>query len=605
MDAELQKRINEVVAHLQLMMSESAEYQLMDPIAKMMLVALMYETQKIRDSIDAFDQRIIDRFCEDFIPIQQIEAMPAIALVSPIFKKNKDHDCVPINSGVSFAYREKSNKATINYLPLFKNTLVPFEDVYVLTNNRLTNKKQSYDIQMECPNTLWVGIQTKAEIEALCGVSLFIGKNDNVYPQTVSVVGNTVEPLEFSTMSRIEDIEMLEPFDSQQVSNRFLSIIEYWKGILQDLPNGVLITVTDQTNDRDMFKKRAYPRVFQNWLESEVLNCFNEDTLWLQVDFPDNYVVADDCQVILNVIPVVNVEVSSVTLTQTSPIAKLQKQEDSFFLSILETSNAAHKQGFSMSAEEFVIRDFDAHCYHHGDLYRDIRNLYNRFVEDYYAFIEYNGLKDGQDIKRLKELVNKIAKSVGEKNDKFKYDSGTYVMKNIKQLTNSSVTKVSFLTTQGALGNKLSAKIDGTDSSSKLECKKLPVIESNVPVITSAVGGKDKATADERYELIRYYSLTNDRLYTKMDVEAFVRKELIAIFGKDEFKRISVIVHVEGTAGKDFLQRGLYVDIEFKDKKNHILAMDEDLENRLYRNIINHSCISMPIKICLINNKEE
>lgn len=354
-----------------------------------------------------------------------------------------------------------------------------------------------------------------------------------------------------------------------------------------------------------MFKKRAYPRVFQNWLESEVLNCFNEDTLWLQVDFPNNYVVADDCQVILNVIPVVNVEVSSVTLTQTSPIAKLQKQEDSFFLSILETSNAAHKQGFSMSTEEFVIRDFDAHCYHHGDLYRDIRNLYNRFVEDYYAFIEYNGLKDGQDIKRLKELVNKIAKSVGEKNDKFKYDSGTYVMKNIKQLTNSSVTKVSFLTTQGALGNKLSAKIDGTDSSSKLECKKLPVIESNVPVITSAVGGKDKATADERYELIRYYSLTNDRLYTKMDVEAFVRKELIAMFGKDEFKRISVTVHVEGTAGKDFLQRGLYVDIEFKDKKNHILAMDEDLENRLYRNIINHSCISMPIKICLINNKEE
>lgn len=601
----MQKRINEVVAHLQSMMSESAEYQLMDPIAKMMLVALMYETQKIRDSIDAFDQRIIDRFCEDFIPIQQIEAMPAIALVSPVFKKNKDHDCVPINSGVSFSYREKSSKATINYLPLFKNTLIPFEDVYVLTNNRLTNKEQSYDIQMECPNTLWVGIQTKAEIEALCGVSLFIGKNDNVYPQTVSVVGNTVEPLEFSTMNRIEDIEMLEPFDSQQVSNRFLSIIEYWKGILQELPNGVLITVTDQTNDRDMFKKRAYPRVFQNWLESEVLNCFNEDTLWLQVDFPNNYVVADDCQVILNVIPVVNVEVSSVTLTQTSPIAKLQKQEDSFFLSILETSNAAHKQGFSMSTEEFVIRDFDAHCYHHGDLYRDIRNLYNRFVEDYYAFIEYNGLKDGQDIKRLKELVNKIAKSVGEKNDKFKYDSGTYVMKNIKQLTNSSVTKVSFLTTQGALGNKLSAKIDGTDSSSKLECKKLPVIESNVPVITSAVGGKDKATADERYELIRYYSLTNDRLYTKMDVEAFVRKELIAMFGKDEFKRISVTVHVEGTAGKDFLQRGLYVDIEFKDKKNHILAMDEDLENRLYRNIINHSCISMPIKICLINNKEE
>lgn len=603
MDIELQKRINDVIAHLQSMMSEPIDYQLMDPIAKMMLVVLLYETQKIRDVIDNFDQKLIDRFCEDFIPMQQVEAMPALAVVSPMFKKNKDSDCIQIGSGVSFTYKEKSSKTTISYLPLFKNMLVPYEDIYVLTQNRLASKKHSYEIQMEKPNTFWIGIHTKAEIESLEGFSFFLNQKDNVYPQAISVIGNSAESIGFSTMNRMEDIEMLEPFDAQQMSTKFLSIIEYWKERLQELPDGVLVTITDKIRNRDLFKKKAYPRVFQNWLESDVLNCFNEETLWLQVEFPENYIVNDDCEVILNAIPIVNVELNSVTLTQAAPVAKLQKQDDSFFVSVLETSNAAHKQGFSMTSEEFVIRDFDAHCYHHGDLYRDIRNLYNHFVEDYYAFIEYNGLKDGQDIKRLKELVNKIAKSVGEKNDKFKFDSGTYVMKNIRQSTNNSVTKISFLTTQGALGNMLDVTVNS--DSSKLECKKLPVIESNVPVVVSASGGKDKATADQRYELIRYYSLTNDRLYTKMDVEAFVRKELIAIYGKEEFKRIFVNIHIAGTAGRDSLQRGLYVDIEFKDKKNYLLAVDVDLENRLYRNIINHSCISMPIKICLINNEEE
>lgn len=603
MDIELQKRINDVIAHLQSMMSEPIDYQLMDPIAKMMLVALLYETQKIRDVIDNFDQKLIDRFCEDFIPMQQVEAMPALAVVSPMFKKNKDSDCIQIGSGVSFTYKEKSSKTTISYLPLFKNMLVPYEDIYVLTQNRLASKKHSYEIQMEKPNTFWIGIHTKAEIESLEGFSFFLNQKDNVDPQAISVIGNSAESIGFSTMNRMEDIEMLEPFDAQQMSTKFLSIIEYWKERLQELPDGVLVTITDKIRNRDLFKKKAYPRVFQNWLESDVLNCFNEETLWLQVEFPENYIVNDDCEVILNAIPIVNVELNSVTLTQAAPVAKLQKQDDSFFVSVLETSNAAHKQGFSMTSEEFVIRDFDAHCYHHGDLYRDIRNLYNHFVEDYYAFIEYNGLKDGQDIKRLKELVNKIAKSVGEKNDKFKFDSGTYVMKNIRQSTNNSVTKISFLTTQGALGNMLDVTVNS--DSSKLECKKLPVIESNVPVVVSASGGKDKATADQRYELIRYYSLTNDRLYTKMDVEAFVRKELIAIYGKEEFKRIFVNIHIAGTAGRDSLQRGLYVDIEFKDKKNYLLAVDVDLENRLYRNIINHSCISMPIKICLINNEEE
>ena len=596
MDIDLQKRIDDVIAHLQSMMSEPIDYQLMDPIAKMMLVALLYETQKIRDAIDDFDQRLVNRFCEDFIPMQQIEAMPALAVVSPLFKKNKDSDCVQLNSGVSLTYKDKVSKATINYLPLFKNTLIPYDDIYVLTKNRLYTKEQTYEVQMD----KWIGIRTKAEIESLEGVSFFLKTNDSIYPQALSVAGSTKEAMEFCTMNRMEDVEMLEPFDAQQVSTRFLSIVEYWKRILQELPNGVLVTLTDKTRNRDVFKKRAYPRVFQNWLESEVLNCFHEDTLWLQVEFPENYDVSDDCEITLNAIPIVNVDMNSVTLTQTAPVAKLQKQEDSFFISILETSNAAHKQGFSMSAEEFVIRDFDAHCYHHGDLYRDIRNLYNHFIEDYYAFIEYNGLKDGQDIKRLKELVNKIAKSVGEKNDKFKYDSGTYVMKNIRQAANSSVTKVSFLTTQGALGNSLTVGTN-TGSSSKLECKKLPIIESNVPVVVSAIGGKDKATADERYELIRYYSLTNDRLYTKMDIEAFVRKELIAIYGKEEFKRINVNVHVEGMAGNESVQRGLYVDIEFKDRKNYEKALDAYIDIKIQRLIIDNSCISMPIQINLIN----
>lgn len=600
MDIELQKRINDVIAHLQSMMSEPIDYQLMDPITKMMLVALLYETQKIRDFIDDFDQRLVNRFCEDFIPMQQIEAMPALAVVSPLFKKNKNSDSVQVNSGVCFTYKDKVSKANINYLPLFKNTLIPYDDIYILTKNRLYTKEQTYEVQMDKSNTLWIGIRTKAEIESLEGVSFFLKTNDSIYPQAISVAGSTKEAMEFCTMNRMEDVEMLEPFDAQQVSTRFLSIIEYWKRILQELPNGVLVMLTDKTHNRDMFKKRAYPRIFQNWLESEVLNCFHEDTLWLQMEFSENYNVSDDCEITLNTIPIVNVDMNSVTLTQTAPVAKLQKQEDSFFITILETSNAAHKQGFSMSAEEFVVRDFDAHCYHHGDLYRDIRNLYNHFVEDYYAFIEYNGLKDGQDIKRLKELVNKIAKSVGEKNDKFKYDSGTYVMRNIQQASNSSVTKVSFLTTQGTLGNSLTIGAN-TGTSSKLECKKLPIIESNVPVVISAIGGKDKATADERYELIRYYSLTNDRLCTKMDIEAFVRKELIAIYGKEEFKRINVSLHIEGLAGIESIQRGLYVDIDFKDKKNYEKALDAHLDIKIQRQIIDNSCISMPILLNLIN----
>ena len=600
MDVELEKRINEALEHLRMMMADSVDYQIMDPIAKMMLVALLHETQKIRDYINGIEQRLTDRFCENFIPREQVSAMPAISLVAPTFKKNKDLEAVPVWKGVSFTYKITGNKIPINFVPLFKNTLIPYDDIYVITQNKFISKEKSFDVSMEHPNILWIGIKTKAEIESLDGFSLYIQNVIDVYPEQISVVGNEITEIDFCTMNRMDEIEMMEPFDAQQVSNSFISIIEYWRSILQELPNGVLLYFNDKRRDRDIFKKKAYPRMFQNWLESEVLDCLNGDTLWLQIKFPKNYRVSDDCSVVINTMPIVNVDVNSVTLTQSSPVAKLQKQEDSYFLSVLETSNASIKQGFSSNSDEFVIRDFDACCYHHGDLYRDIRNLYNHFIEDYYAFIEYNNLKDGQDIKRLKELVNKIGKSVGEQNDKFKFDSGTFVMKNINQPITTTVTKVSYLTTQGEQGNLLKYTNE-KDTSAKLECKKLPIIESNVPVIVPAMGGKNKATADQRYELIRYYSLTNDRLYTKMDIEAFVRKELIAFFGKEEFQRIFIHIHIEGAAGQYTVERGVYVDIEFKDKKNYILAGEKNLEEKFQRQIINNSCIAMPIIVTLIN----
>ena len=85
-----------------------------------------------------------------------------------------------------------------------------------------------------------------------------------------------------------------------------------------------------------------------------------------------------------------------------------------------------------------------------------------------------------------------------------------------------------------------------------------------------------------------------------MDIEAFVRKELIAIYGKEEFKRINVNVHVEGAAGKESVQRGLYVDIEFKDKKNYEKAYVDNYKIKLEQDIFNLSCLSLPIFISLI-----
>lgn len=597
MDIELEKRIKEAVSVLQQLSSEPINFGQMDPIAKMMLVAMVGETQKILDYVDGLGQRLVERFCTEFIPRQKVEAMPALCLLKATLKASAENAPVSVGAGAAFAYKHESAKLPLTYIPIFKTTLLPHRSLYLLNHRKMRSKAGTIDISMDGPNRLWVGIKTSAEVECLKGLSLVIKGTQGILPTHICTAIDNKE-LDFVSMREMEAVEMAEPFDAQQASGEFFSFVESWKDCLLNMPDAALLYITDETQDRDVFRLRAFPRVFQQWLESETLDCFRPDTLWLRLDFPEGYVVPDDCQVILNVLPVTNIDVCSLTLTQTQPIAKLQKNDKSYFLRILETSNDANRQGFNMNSDEIMVRDFEAKCYDNGDLYRDVRNLYNRFIDDYYAFIEYNGIKDGEVLRQLRETINKLGKSVGLNNDKFKFDTGTYVMKNMNHASDTSAVRVSFITTMGKSGNL-------PRSGESMENRKLPALEQKAEVLVSGMGGADKATVDERYEQLRYYALTADRLYTRMDIDAFLRKELLAEFGKNEFNRIFVKTSIQGTGGDSSLQRGLYIDIEFKDRKNYEHARSMSYDRLTEQRILNRSCIAMPVIVKLVNLEDD
>ena len=596
MDIELEKRIKEAVEVLQQLSAEPINFHEMDPIAKMMLVAMVGEIQKVLDYVDDVNQRLVERFCTDFIPRQKVDAMPAICLLHPQLKSRGDNGLVSVAGDASFAFKHEGLKQPLTYIPVFNTSLIPHSGLYLLNHRILYDNDAAIRINMEGTNQLWVGIKSTSEVNSLRGLSMLVTGTNGIMPEHI-FAGSDNEELDFATMLEMENIEMVEPFDAQQSSGEFFSFVENWKENLLNMGDAALIYITDDRQDRDRFKPRSVPRMFQQWLESEVLDRFQSSTIWLRLEFPEGYTVPDDCSVTLNILPVTNVDVCSVTLTQTQPIAKLQKQDESFFLRILETSTATHKQGFNMKNDEILIRDFEAKCYDNGDLYRDVRHLYNRFIDDYYAFIEYNGIKDGEVLRQLREAINRLGKSVGGQNQKFKFDSGTYVMKNMNQYPPTTSVKVSFITTMGKIGN--APYTGGT-----MDNKKHPALEQKVEIAVSAMGGADKATVDERYEQLRYYALTNDRLYTRMDIDAYLRKELLAEFGKDEFHRIFIKMSVQGAAGEQTLRRGLYVDIEFRDRKNYEYACSIAYDRLMEQRIRNHSCIAMPVIVTLKNLEE-
>ncbi len=601
MDNEIKKRVFEALELLKKFSFDGIDFDNLDPVANMLLVALLNEGQKIHDEIADTPRKIVERFCSDFVPYDKIGATPAITVVNPEFKSTSFRDTVSIESGVSFQYKKKESKFQLNYLPLFKTLLLPHSNMTLLSGTMLRDNEGTVPLRTSYPNRVWLGIETGVELESLNGLSVMVRGTGGILPKHVYVVAESrnseVHELEISTMSEMENIGLIEPFDAQQSSNTIFAIINKWKDSLLNLNDSAVFYVTDDTKDRDLLKRHAFPKSFQLWLEDDMLDHFSPDTLWLRLDFPEGYIVPDTIDIAINVVPVVNVDVSSVMLTQGNPIAKLQKGDDSFFLQVIETDTSSHHKGFEMISDMVTVRDFEASRYNDGDLYRDVRTLYNRFLDDYYAFIEYNGLKDGELLCRLREIVNKLGKSVGEVNDRFQFDSGTYVMRHINQVNQNNPIRVSFMTTMGSNGNM---PMQGQT----MEIRRLPGINQKVPVLVDATGGTDKASVDARYELLRYFTLTNDRLYTKMDIDAFLRKEIMLAFGKDEYHRIYTRIHIEGTGGEKQLCRGLYIDIEFKDKKNYTDAVSLNFDLMMKRRISALSCISMPVIITLVNLDE-
>ena len=215
MDIELEKRIKEAVEVLQQLSAEPINFHEMDPIAKMMLVAMVGEIQKVLDYVDDVNQRLVERFCTDFIPRQKVDAMPAICLLHPMLKARGDNGLLSITGDASFAYKHEGLKQPLTYIPIFNTSLIPNSGLYLLNHHELHDDDTIVKVNMDGANQLWIGIKTASEVNCLRGLSMLIKGTNGIMPEHI-YAGVDNEELDFATMLEMESIEMVEPSPSAE-----------------------------------------------------------------------------------------------------------------------------------------------------------------------------------------------------------------------------------------------------------------------------------------------------------------------------------------------------------------------------------------------------
>ena len=504
MDASVRKKVDEIMLQLD---NEGLSISMVDPIARMMLVALAHEAVVIERKIDSSVERLSERFVNKVLINNGLSAQPAISLLK--IGNGKEYTSYSIDETAAFTH--KASKC--NYRPLLPTRIVPGSLIAYYANGKLyfpyegAVAPQHGDIVHK--GELWIAYEAAGEPETISDLTIAVN-----HPLPKNIIA--------SIGKRKFGICPLAETDLYSLCND-LMLTEYWKRNLI-FHRLWLYRFTDEGRDIPLVST-TMPEWLYDMYEAETLSRLtSKRLLWIKVTSNQPFNMPDDSHIEFNCVPVANFDINTVKLSYTEPIKSLDNPKNgSQFYSLVPEEE---------TASEFIIRDFDVEQYDNSRIADDIQNLYRHYVDDYFAFIDNNSLTDGVVLRNLRMSMLHVTDALSEVQRNAKPYSGTYMIR--RPNNNNLPIAVSYITTQGMRGNALKA---GEKLSSSLAAT------GEVISMIDAQCGRDKITGRiGKRELARLVANSDYRIYSEIDLIQFCKVELIRALGDDALKYCEISI---------------------------------------------------------------
>ena len=244
----------------------------------------------------------------------------------------------------------------------------------------------------------------------------------------------------------------------------------------------------------------------------------------------------------VNVIILANVGHYSVTLSRTSPVARLAgnfggTDKSKQFVQLLRPGV---DQIYSES--DIMIRRIGADRFNQGRLTKLLFNLYTKYTSDLYAFQNVN-------IKENESIMSMIRNAIGGlRNSLVKGSSavseGVYAVLKDKDRIDTSL-ELDYLATDGSMVNSILKK------DVKFSTPHMFDAESTIQICEPSEGIDELHDKEALRQMKRYALATGGRIVTENDIKLFCQTELMARFGvvHDLIKSIRIQRHhrTEGT----------------------------------------------------------
>lgn len=467
-----------------------------DPVLKLMITALAYQTNESTSDLEALKTEVLEEFAQLLTPYEIGHAVPATTVVETALQDSVAELAVTDQSIFTL------NGTNFTFLPLLKT--------------RLINAKVNSIIRMD-GRRFKVMIHFSSPIKDLSGFAF------------------AVDSLDFQDLSvSIKDhkLPLIRPWDYSELplQNCFgLDTILYNQSQTYEA-SATCLDLFARQNIRLFVIQEHNPGRF---IPSET------DSVDLIFEFSgiSDKFTFDRQHFSLNPIVLVNAQMHQSTLSAQIPIARVagyDKDEDHVNLQFLHAVRPSEEQLYGDSLVE--VRKVAADRFNQGRLVRLLNSLIARYHSDFYAFQGLQGFTGDKTMQALQDTLSRLMDMA--KKDQLRQVPGVYLFLRNQRLLESGKGSldVSYLTTAGA-GVNASLNSDSTFT--------VPggLSAAQTRQIANPVMGRDELTEEGALaSLTRYYIATNDRIVTMADIKLFCYNELLTRYGivRDMVKSLTV-----------------------------------------------------------------
>ena len=509
-----------------------------DPIVGILFDACAHEFERISDTIKTSRTKVTERLVDLLTPEISVTAKPAHAVMHALPVDAR----MMINARSQFYHRKRKPIFTneerdayedFSFCPAGDFTInncnlkfVAYPDRIIKYGNHRALpylKKSDFSSQPET-NCMYLGIAPNKEVKSinqlLCYFDLLNFSQKELLAHHIGIASWSLNDTPLRIVKGYNESMGIQDDFSGYINESIQSKIGFYETYVKEFYEDHFYTIDASLPIADHLKR--YPKTFENFLSEKHLQQFDEDLLWIKIEFSTvvSTTMLQNLHTHINCFPVINKKSQTVNkrLQTYFNILPLKVGNDFFF----DMQDITGDSGNTYYTQNRGPKDKD-----HPLAYlrfggvsrfdeRDASELLNYTLdvlkEDSVAFSTLGDDYIDENLKELKKIVSRIDQKI-ELRDYAKHKIPYLIVnKNSVQKNKDRNVFVNYWTTAGQRANKINPFVKLTAVSGTA------FQTDSMILITGTLGGKDEPSPSEKIYAYREQVLSKGRIITRQDI---------------------------------------------------------------------------------------